>query len=203
MNTALMLWESCCIPSMLHGSGSWVEITKETEKRLNTLQCWFVRLVLQIGPGSPLAALLWDNALLDMGLRIWIEKILLVFHIRSLDSDTLANRVYVEQKEKGWPGLYQETVSICKQLEIEDVNSTRLSKTKYKHILNKACHKKNEERLRLQASDIKCSHMKKEKYGKKEYLDNQNIINTRNWLKTRYSLQPFAGNFSHDRRFVW
>ena len=106
MNTALMLWESCCIPSMLHGSGSWVEITKETEKRLNTLQCWFVRLVLQIGPGSPLAALLWDNALLDMGLRIWIEKILLVFHIRSLDSDTLANRVYVEQKEKGWPALY-------------------------------------------------------------------------------------------------
>ena len=44
--------------------------------------------------------------------------------------------------------------------------------------------------------------MKREKYGKKEYLDNQNIINTRNWFKTRYGLQPFAGNFSHDRRFA-
>ena len=202
MNTALMLWESCCIPSMLHRAGSWVEITQATEKRLNTLQCWFVRLVLQIGPGSPLAGLLWDNALLDFGLRIWIEKIMLVFHIRSLDSDTLANRVYIEQKEKGWPGLYQETSSICKQLDIEDVNNTRLCKTKYKSILIEACHRKNEVRLRAQASDIKCLRLKKEKYGKKEYLDNQNITNTRNWFKTRYGLLPFSGNFSHDRRFA-
>ena len=100
MSTAIMLWESCCIPSMLHGAGSWVEMSKATEKKLNTLQCWFVRLILQTGPGTPLAALLWDFLLLDMGLRVWIEKIVLVFHLRSLDSDTLANRVYVEQQQK-------------------------------------------------------------------------------------------------------
>ena len=24
METALMLWETCCIPSMMHGAGTWV-----------------------------------------------------------------------------------------------------------------------------------------------------------------------------------
>ena len=136
-----------------------------------------------------------------MGLRVWIEKIMLVFHIRSLDSDTLANRVYVEQKNKGWPGLFKETSVICEQLNIEDVNITRLNKIKYKSILIGACHVKNEERLRIQASDIKCERLKKEKYGKQEYSDNLDIATTRNWFKTRFSLQPFGGNFSHDKRF--
>jgi hypothetical protein len=91
--TALMLWEACCIPSLLHGAGTWVEMSKATEKQLNALQVWFLRLVLQIGSGSPVSGLLWDSQLLDMGLRVWKEKILLVIHIRSLGEETLASRV--------------------------------------------------------------------------------------------------------------
>ena len=56
--TAIMLWEKCCIPSLMHGAGTWVEIDPNTEKRLNRLQNWFVRLIWQIGKGSPQAALL-------------------------------------------------------------------------------------------------------------------------------------------------
>lgn len=66
METALMLWEQCCIPSLLHGAGTWVEISSATEKQLNKLQCWYIRLILQIGPGSPLGVLMWDFSLLDM-----------------------------------------------------------------------------------------------------------------------------------------
>ena len=56
--TTLMLWEACCIPSLLHGAGTWVEMSKATEKQLNALQVWFLRLVLQIGSGSPVSGLL-------------------------------------------------------------------------------------------------------------------------------------------------
>ena len=49
-------------------------MNSETEGKLNNIQCWFVCLVLQIGPGAPLSALLWDSQLLDMGLRVWREK---------------------------------------------------------------------------------------------------------------------------------
>ena len=82
MKTALMLWETCCVPSLLHGAGTWVDISKATEKKLNSIQLWFLRLVLRVGPGSPCAALLWDNQMLDMGIRVWVQKVLLVLHIK-------------------------------------------------------------------------------------------------------------------------
>ena len=60
METALLLWEACCLPSLLHGAGTWTEMSRETERRLNSLQQWFLRLVLQVGPGAPLPSLYWD-----------------------------------------------------------------------------------------------------------------------------------------------
>ena len=35
-----------------------------------------------------------------MGLRVQIEKLLLVLHIRSLDEETLAGKIYEEQKQQ-------------------------------------------------------------------------------------------------------
>ena len=100
IETALMLLERCCIPSILHGAGTWVDMNASTEKRLNSIQSWFVRLVYQVGQGSPVSALLWDNLLLDMGLRVHIEKLMFVFHLRSFDSDSLARRTYTGQKNR-------------------------------------------------------------------------------------------------------
>ena len=31
--TALLLWEICCVPSLLHGAGTWTEISPATEKK--------------------------------------------------------------------------------------------------------------------------------------------------------------------------
>ena len=70
-----------------------MEMSAQTEKKLNSLQYWFVRLVLRVGPGAPSASLLWDFSLLDMGLRIWIEKLMLVLHIKRLDEKTLARKM--------------------------------------------------------------------------------------------------------------
>ena len=201
-DTALMLWETCCIPSLMHGAGTWMEINSQTEKQLNKLQNWFLRLIWRVGQGAPVAALLWDSQLLDMKVRVWKEKVLIILHIRSLDEDSLASRIYEKQKQEKWPGLSYETESICKQLNIEDCNTTRLSKTDYIAILNKACHSKNEEILRASASEVKCARMKEEEYGQKEYTKGQTIQESRKWFRTRFGLQDFAGNYSHDRRFA-
>ena len=99
-DTALMLWETCCIPSLMHGAGTWVEISSQTEKQLNKLQNWFARLIWRVGQGAPVAALLWDSQLLDMKVRVWREKILMILHIRSLDEDSLASRVYEKQNRR-------------------------------------------------------------------------------------------------------
>ena len=201
METALMLWEKCCIPSMMHGAGTWVEINASTEKRLNSLQSWFVRLIFQIGKGSPLSGLFWDTTLLDFGLRIWIEKVMLVIHLRSLDDHTLARRTYIEQKEKNLPGLAQETKEICQKLNIEDCNETSQNKQSFRKSLLLACHAKNEERIIQGASQVKCSRIFNENYGRKSYLKNQTLVQSRKWFKTRFGLQDFAGNYSHNMKF--
>ena len=58
LESALFLWESVCLPSLLHGAGTWTDITAETEKKLNQIQCWFLSLIIQIRPGAPRASLL-------------------------------------------------------------------------------------------------------------------------------------------------
>ena len=101
--------------------------------------------------------------MLDMGLRVWIQKIWLVLHIRSLEEETLAFKINKEQKTHVLPGLAPssrlETEVICKELSIEDCNNTTLSKTDYKTLLLNACHLKNEERLRLMATKNKCARI--------------------------------------------
>ena len=198
METALMLWERCCIPSLLHGSGTWMEINKETVRTLNNLQQWFHRLIYQVGPGAPLSSLCWDSGCLDMGLRVKMENVMMILFIRDLDEETLARRTLDYQQSMGWPGLAAEAKQICLELGIEDCNLTRLNKKKYKEILDRACRAEDEKLLRGQAEGkSKCDRMMKDNYDKKQYLSDKNIHHVRLQYRTRAGLQPFAGNYSH------
>ena len=202
MEVALQLWEACCLPSLLHGAGTWVEMSTAAEERLNKLQNWFVRLILQVGPGAPLAGLSWDARLLDMGLRVAREKLMLMLHIRRLDESTLANRIYMEQRENGWPGLAEETQVICEQLSIESVHTTGLEGKDYRKLVTEACHVANEKRLREKANGNKKTHrIENELYNKKEYFQKKKIENVRIQFRARFGMLPFAGNFGHDRKF--
>ena len=178
-----------------------MEISKATEKQLNKIQCWALRLFLQVGPGTPLASLLWDTSSLDMGIRVKTQKILLVLHIRSLDDNTIAKQVYLEQIKHNWPGLAKETNSICKELKIEDCNVTSQTQDQYRIMLTEACHRMNENTLRLQAKG-KCERISFEEYGKKSYLQKKTVKSVRQEFRTRFGLLAFAGNYSHDRRFA-
>jgi hypothetical protein len=202
LDTALMLWESCCVPSLLHGAGTWVEMKAATENRLNNLQRWFIRLVLQVGPGAPKAALGFESGLMDMGLRIKLEKVMLVFHLRSLEEGALARKVYEEQRERHWPGLAAETEKICTDLGIEDCNTTNLSKKEYRELMKLACMVRDEKNLRKMAEGkVKCERIMADLYGKKKYFTKNNIKEGRDIFRTRVGMQPFAGNYGHDKRF--
>ena len=85
-----------------------------------------------MGPGAPLALLLFETEMLDMGLRVWREKLMLVLHLRSLGESSLARQIYEEQPSQKWPGSAGEADQICKELEIENENSTRLEKKSFR-----------------------------------------------------------------------
>ena len=51
--TALLLWESCAIPSLLYNCSTWVGIGKKEEEALAEIQEFYMRLALGTGPGAP------------------------------------------------------------------------------------------------------------------------------------------------------
>ena len=153
--------------------------------------------------GTPSAALTWETGLLEMGLRVKLEKLLLVLHIRTLDEESIARKVYEEQMLQSWPGLAAETAQICRDLDIEDVNSTNMSKKDFKMRAIEALKESDEKNLRLLAKKSeKCDRIMADNYGRKEYFKNQNIHQTRKYFRTRVSMDRFAGNYSHDRSFA-
>ena len=151
---------------------------------------------------NALAALGWDTGLMDMKFRIYKEKLSMILHLKDLDDQSLASQIYREQLGKGWPGLAKETKEICEELHIEDVNATTMSKNEFKRLIKGAIQTKHEANLREQSQGkTKCYNIMKEGYGKKENMNEKKIKEVRLMFKSRVGILPFAGNFSHDKRF--
>ena len=87
------------------------------------------------------------------------------------------------------------------KLGIEDVNITEKGKNIYMKIFLQACHQKNEEELRYMAKG-KCKIINVEIYQKKDYISYKNISTARQHYRTRWGMQPFAGNYSNDSRYA-
>ena len=94
------MWEQCCIPSLLNGSGTRVEIEDCTIKQLNNLQYNYLLRSLQMGPGTPKYALLWDTGIMNMKLRIWKSKLMLALHFVRLEPLALAVFLITYWKEE-------------------------------------------------------------------------------------------------------
>ena len=97
----------------------------------------------------------------------------------------------------------QETREICKNLNIEDVNETKLNKKQFKRLMKTATEAKNKQICdKLAEGKDKCSKIKEEEYGKKAYISEKKISDVRHWFRTRYRMQPFAANYSGDRKYA-
>ena len=78
-----------------------------------------------------------------------------------------------------------------------------MSKPEFRSKLIKACHDKNAEKIMSEIEGkMKCERIAGENYGKKAYIENENIKSVRDKFKTGFGMQPFAGNFSKDRRYA-
>ena len=200
--TGLFLWESCCIPSLLYNAGSWLNMSKEAEKRLDTLQSWYLRILLHQGPGAPSSAMLWEFSVLSMGRRVWREKLALGLHISRLGEDTLANKMWLEQELYRWPGLFLECEEICEQLGVDTVRDTVLSAKEYRKDVTEACYRFDAKMLAVEMKDKrKCSKILEEGYGRKQYSSKLIPSEVREYFATKVQMIALAGNFSRDNRF--
>ena len=112
---------------------------------------WY--LSLKKNYGSSLA--LWDTSTLSMGLRVKIEKVMLILHFWSLQESILARRVFEDQRQDNWTGLILETEVICQKLEIEDCITHVLSKPQCRKLVVQAYHAMNEQNITARGLTMK------------------------------------------------
>ena len=125
---ALKLWEACILSSLLNNCETWVSITEDTIKKLDSLQNLFVLVLLKLPHSTPRLALRAMTGMLGMGWRIWKEKLSLVAALRRLEDTTVAKEIFNDQLELGLPGLLIEAQEICKKIGIDDITRIEVSK---------------------------------------------------------------------------
>ena len=184
--TILDLWTRAALPSLLYNCSTWLGLTKEAKNRLNNCQDFLLQAAFRTVPGCPTVALRSECGLVSPHLLVWEEKAKLILHIRSLEPDSLARRVYEEQKKNRWPGLAAEVTAICESLVIEDANETNEDKNKYTEKLKEACRVKDEVDIKKKMEKMeKMVILNNEDCRRKNYIDQKSINRVRDTFATR------------------
>ena len=201
--TAILLWESCAIPSLLYNCSTWVRMGRKEEEALAEIQDFYMRLALGAGPGAAKLSLRADFGVKNIKLRIWREKIMLIHHIRRLNEEALASEIYREQVRNNWPGLAREVEDICEQLGIENVNETVLGKTQFSKLVDKAIVQKEDQMLKEESVNMeKMKVIRADEWGLKEYVRTGHLYSVRSTWEVRAYMLRVAGNYSHHSRYL-
>ena len=162
-----------------------------------------MRLALGTGPGAPKLSLRADFGLKSMKLRVYREKLMLVHHLRTLDSEALASEMYSEQVKNNWPGLAREAEEICEHLGIQSVNKTLLNKKQFSQLIDTVLVQKENQILQEDSVNMeKMKIIRSEKWGLKDYVVAGNLYSVRSTWEVRAYMLRVAGNYSHHSRYL-
>ena len=70
------------------------------------------------------AALFWDSGILPMEKQIEQRKLLFLYHLITLPSISLANQVFLEQRDNNFPGLVTECQEMIEKYNLPDIITT-------------------------------------------------------------------------------
>ena len=94
LNAGLDIFELCVIPSLLNNSDMWVEIESASTKRLEDMQNMMFKNLFAVPHSVPTPSLRSDLGCLAMEERIDKRKLNLLFHLRNLETSSLANEIW-------------------------------------------------------------------------------------------------------------
>ena len=160
MQSAIDLYESCIIPSLLSNSGTWTEVGQETINMLDKIQDTFGRVLLSLPKSAQRASLQAALGLVGMKWRVWQEKILLAQAIRNQEEGGLASEILEEQLAMAWPGLGKEVSEICAHLKLPDASRMEIDKetiqkaVRYDHLKAVKSELKGDKLKEMARSDI-------------------------------------------------
>ena len=131
------LWEHAMLPSLLNNCSSWIGMSRKNVVLLNEQQNMYLRMIYSCPPSTPLLALRTQAGMLDMGHRVWVEKVCMVgrlLHTRA-EQEHVARELLQEQLLQGWPGLCKEVQEICTTVGLPDITEQYIQRKEVKEYI--------------------------------------------------------------------
>ena len=192
LSVGLEIYEMAYIPALLNNSQTWMEIDTESVEKLENLQCDFLRILLATPASTPRAALLWDCGAVKVKYRIIEKKLIFLHYIMKQSEESLARQIIFEQRNNGFPGLFQECKQFIEELKIVDPFQIDMSALEWKKIVKRAIQTVNEdelkEEIRKKYKKLMKSDLVDEEFGRKKYISNLNLQQARTKFKFRSSM---------------
>ena len=158
MEAAIDLYESCIVPSLIANCATWLDIKKETEDKLDSIQDLFGRVLLKMPQSTPRLAIRGALGLLGCRWRVYQEKVLLLKAIKEQEEGCLAKQILEEQIRMGWPGLAAEVQNICKLTGLQDITKQDINIDK--SVIKKAIQLSHLKYLKDEMTGVKLEIMK-------------------------------------------
>ena len=130
--SGIKLFESMIIPALLHNCESWIGITDQHIKELQSFQEKFIRRLFRLPLSTPKAILAYDTGMQPMKWRIAYRKLNFVRKVMTKPDNSITKRVICQEVVSNIHGLGYESTRLCQELGLPNVLNISLSKADIK-----------------------------------------------------------------------
>ena len=207
LKAGLDIFELCVIPSLLNNSDMWVQIDGGAIKRLEDLQNSMFKNLLAVPHSVPTPSLRSELGCLAMEERIDVRKLNFLFHLKSLQTSSLANEIYRLQVQYNFPGLVEECRKLLAKYNLPNIieEDLRISKLQWKKIVKQNINKYSEENLKLQFksySKLKEGPLMDSNLSMEPYIKNMKLRDARTFYRIRTNMLPAKLNMKNNPKFA-
>ena len=207
MVAGLEIFELALLPSLLNNSDIWIDLNEESTTKLENLQNSMFRNLFGVPSSTPLPLLRFDVGSLTMEERVHKKKLNFLFHLKSIESESLAGEILNLQIKYGFPGLVSECRELIKLYKLPDIieENKQLSKHQWKILVRKAIHQKSEENVRQvfkNYSKLKNKGFEHEQLEIKSYVHNMKLRDARTNFRIRGNMIKAKMNMKNNNKFA-
>ena len=171
----LILYQSVFLPRIIYNCESWSNMTDKDYQALQSAQLLYLRNVMEVPCGTPIAALYLELGILPIQFEIEKRQLLFLRLIPNNDFHYPLQLVYNEQLkyefEKNWANCMLE-LRRTYNLPLRDENVRKMSVKQWKAFVNNVIREEAFTRLRIhRANNRKTCHLKYEPFSRAEYIE--------------------------------
>ena len=207
IKVGLEIFNLSILPNLLYNADTWLDIDDKTMTRLESLQRTLLRSLLSVPISTPCPALDWDTASISVEYRVYQKKLLFLFHLENLEESSLANEIFVLQKNSNLPGFAKEGRQLLKKFSLPNIidQKQKISKLQWKQMVRKAVHKHYGNHLKTQISKyskLRDGPMASEDFEEKPYISEMSMIDARMLFRIRCKTNDLQMNQQNNKIYA-